>query len=136
MQDSRIIKAAGPISAVVGMLALRACLYHAKPPSDAAVTAVVRDVVIRERLAKEREGGTLEAQAALASQLPALREAKVKVVSVHRPWLSALSRHGSRFYVRARVSWEGERVEGCFPVETSAVAPAICYSSVAMDLCE
>jgi len=102
VQDSRIIKAAGPVAAVVGMLALRACLYHATPPSDAAVTAVVRDVVIRERLAKEREGGTLEAQGALASQLPALREAKVEVVSV----------------------------------QTSAVAPAICYSSVAMDLCE
>lgn len=136
MQQDQGTKAAAAVAAVAGVLALRACVYHATPPSDAAVTAVVRDVVIRERLAKERDGGTLEAQAALASQLPALREAKVEVVSVHRPWLSALSRHANRFYVRARVSWQGEQVEGCFPVETSAVAPAICYSSVAMDLCE
>lgn len=136
MQQNQGTKAAGAVAALVGVVAFRACVYHATPPSEAAITAVVRDVVTRERLAKEREGGTLEAQGALASQLPALREARVDVVSVHRPWLSALSQHANRFYVRARVSWEGGEVEGCFPVETSAVAPAICYSSVTMDRCQ
>jgi len=59
----------------------------------------------------------------------------VEVVSLHRHWFAVFSRHANAFYVHARVSWEAEQVEGCFPVEVSSVAPAVCYSSVAMDFC-
>lgn len=132
---NRPAQAAGGIAALLGLLAVRGCLYHATPPSDAAITTVVRDVVMRERLADERTNGTLESQSAAAVQIPAMREARVEVLSVHRPWFTMFSTHSNTFYVRARMSWGDQEKEGCFPVETSVVAPAVVYSSVAMDLC-